>query len=72
MQTLHDEGESRKLAANSGASSKVRGRYQVCCKDLRSRKDFVYIILIPVIFLNTRYGTPWTHQRFNRFLVFKV
>lgn len=64
--------ESRKLAANSDANSKVSGRDQVCCKDMQSRKDFVYIILTLRIFLNTRYGTPWTHKRFNPFLVFKV
>lgn len=54
MQTLHDEGRKQeKLAANGGANSNVRGRDQVCCKNTRSRKDFVYIILIPRIFLNT-------------------
>lgn len=73
MQTLHDEGRKQeKLAANGGANSNVRGRVQVCCKNTRSRKDFVYIILIAKIFLNTLYGTPWTNQRFNPFLMFKV
>lgn len=73
MQILHDEGgKQEQLAANGGTNSKIRGRDQVCCKTTRSRKDFVHIIPIPRNFLNTLYGTPWTHQRFNPFLVFKV